>query len=384
MKRLVLVISLFSTAVAIAQTKQWSPSTASDWYSRQPWIIGANYIQSNTVNQIEMWQSDTFDGDRIDMELGWAESLGINTLRVTLHELVWEKDSGGMQNRMRKLLGIADKHKMKVIFVLFDSLGDPYPEPGHQRQPRPGVRNSLWVQSPGAKGLTDAKQIENALNYAEDVVAVFAIDKRVLAWDVWNEPDNTNSTSYANSELPNKVTAVRDLLPTLFRYVRAGGPTQPVTSGLWKNGDWSSMAALSPIEKIQVEQSDFISFQNYDGPEDFEKRVKWLKTFGRPVLCTGFLARNQGSSVDAILPIALKYDVGALVGDLVQGKTQRFLPQDSWKTPYVDKEPSVWSQDLFRTTGPLYRKEDADVIKQMIASAPKPVTNKPNSKKPGK
>jgi hypothetical protein len=171
MKRLALVISLFSASITLAQTAQWNPGTASDWYARQPWIVGANYIQSNTVNQIEMWQADTFDGDRIDMELGWAERLGINTLRVSLAEVVWEHDSGGMQSRMGKLLKIADKHKMRVIFVLFDSSGDPYPEWGHQRQPKPGVRNSLWVQSPGAKGLTDPKQVEQALSYAEDLVA---------------------------------------------------------------------------------------------------------------------------------------------------------------------------------------------------------------------
>jgi hypothetical protein len=383
MKYSVLVISLFSAAVGIAQTPQWSPSAASDWYARQPWMIGANYIQSNTVNQIEMWQPETFDGDRIDMELGWAENLGINTLRVFLHELLWEHDSGALTSRMGKLLKIAEKHKMRVIFVLFDSSGDPFPELGHQRQPKPGVRNSLWVQSPGARGLTDPTQVENALKYAEEVVAAFSIDKRVLAWDVWNEPDNTNATSYANSELPNKEEVVRALLPKMFQYARAGVPTQPVTSGLWK-GDWSSSATLSPIEKIQVELSDFISFQNYDGAQEFEKRVKWLQAFHRPVVCTGFLARNQGSSIEAILPIALKYDVGALVGDLVQGKTQKWLPWDSWQTPYVGREPSVWSQDLFRTTGPLYRPEDADVIRQMIASAPKPLTTKPTSKKPAK
>ena len=369
--------------MALAQTAPWNAGAASDWYVRQPWIIGANYIQSNTVNQIEMWQADTFDGDRIDMELGWAERLGINTLRVSLSETVWARDPGGMQSRMGKLLKIAEKHKMRVIFVLFDSSGDPYPEWGRQRQPKPGVRNSLWVQSPGAKGLSDPKAVEKALGYAEDVVAAFSIDKRVLAWDVWNEPDNLNATSYANSELPNKLEIVRELLPKVFQYARAGVPTQPVTSGLW-NGDWSSEAALSPIEKIQIEKSDFISFQNYDAPDEFEKRVKWLQGFRRPVVCTGFLARNQGSSIEAILPIALKYDIGALVGDLVQGKTQRWLPWDSWQKPYVDREPPVWSQDLFRTTGPLYREQDADVIRQMIASAPKPVSSKPNSKKSGK
>jgi len=382
MKRFGLVISLLTTA-AFAQSSQWSASAANDWYVRQPWIFGSNYIQSNTVNQIEMWQQETFDADRIDLELGWAENLGINTLRVTLDDLFWPHDSGGLLRRMDRLLRLAEKHKMKVIFVLFDSSGDPYADLGNQRQPKPGVRNSVWVQSPGAKGLTDPKAVEKALTYAEGVVAAFAINKTVLAWDVWNEPDTTNAGRYTNAEPPNKVELVRALLPRLFQYVRAGSPTQPLTSGLWK-GNWSGMDKLGPVEKIQVELSDFISFQNYDGPEEFEKRVKWLQAFGRPVVCTGFLARAEGSTFEAILPIALKYNVGALAGDLVAGKTQKWLPWDSWQTPYVGREPAVWEQDIFRTTGPPYRPEEPDFIRRMVASAPKPVTAKPPSGKKGR
>jgi len=383
MKRLVLVISFFATAVAIAQTPQWTPGAANDWYVRQPWIVGSDYIQSNTVNQIEMWQQDAFDADRVDLELSWAESVGFNTIRVFLHDLVWEHESGSLHRRIDKLLAVAEKHKIRVIFVLFDSSGDPYPELGHQRQPKPGVRDSLWVQSPGAKGLTDPKELTKALIYAQEVVAAFSIDKRVLAWDVWNEPDNINVGRYTAAEAPNKAELVRELLPKAFQYVRAGTPSQPVTSGLW-NGDWSSAATLSPVEKIQIELSDFISFQNYDGPQEFEKRVKWLQAYGRPVVCTGFLARNQGSTVEAILPIALKYGVGALAGDLVAGKTQKWLPWDSWQNPYVDREPSVWAQDIFRSTGPAYRPEEADFIRKIVAAAPKPVSAKPTSRKNSK
>ena len=383
MKRLVLLISLFGIAVANAQSPQWSAGAASEWYGRQPWIVGSNYIQSNTVNQIEMWQAETFDADRIDLELTWAESLGMNTLRVFLNDLLWQKDSGGLQKRMGSMLRLAEKHKMKVIFVLFDSSGDPYPELGRQRQPKPGVRNSLWAQSPGAKGLTDPKQLLNALNYAKAVVAAFSIDKRVLAWDVWNEPDNVNPGRFANSEPPKKAELLQAILPQAFQYARAGNPTQPVTSGLW-NGDWSSTAKLSPVEKIQIELSDVISFQNYDGPEEFEKRVKWLQAFGRPVLCTGFLDRNHGSTFEAILPIAKKYNVAALAGDLVAGKTQTWLPWDSWQTPYIDRKPEVWTQDIFTSTGPPYRQPEADFIRNAIASAPKPAPDKKSNKKGGK
>ena len=375
MKRSVLVISLLMNAAALAQTPQWSAATANEWYSRQPWIVGSDYIQSNTVNQIEMWQQETFDGDRIDLELGWAESLGINTLRVTLDDDLWEKESGGFQRRMDKLLKLAEKHRMRVIFVLFDSIGDPYPELGHQRQPKPGVRNSAWVQTPGSKGLTDPKQLQKALAYAEEVVAAFSIDKRVLAWDVWNDPGNTNEGRYGSFEPANKTELMRTILAQAFKYARAGNPTQPVTSGLAK-GDWSSADKLGPLEKIQVENSDVISFQNYDGPQEFEKRVKWLQAYGRPVICTGFLARNQGNTFEAILPIALKYDVGAISGDLVQGKTQMWLPWDSWLQPYTDRQPAVWVDDIFQSKGPPYREEETDFIRKTIASSIKPVARK--------
>lgn len=375
MKRLALVISLFVSAAAYAQSPQWTPAAANDWYNRQPWLVGTDYIQSNTVNQIEMWQQETFDADRVDLELGWAENLGFNTIRVFLHDLVWQRDASGFQKRINKLLNLVEKHKMKVIFVLFDSSGDPYPEPGHQHQPKAGVRNSLWVQSPGAKGLTDAKQLEKALIYAEEVVAAYSIDKRVLAWDVWNEPDNMNVGRFATSEPPKKAELMASILPKAFQYARAGNPSQPVISGLWK-GDWSSSANLSPVEKIQVELSDLVSFQNYDGPDEFEKRVKWLQTNGRPVLCTGFLDRNHGGTFEAILPIAKKYGVGVLGGDLVAGKTQMWLPLDSLQRPYTDREPAVWMQDIFRSTGPAYQPQEVDFIRKMIASSAKPVSKK--------
>jgi hypothetical protein len=371
-----LVISLLVNVAAQAQTPRWTAAAANDWYARQPWIVGSDYIQSNTVNQLEMWQQETFDADRIDLEMGWAENLGINSLRVPLHDLLWEHDSGGLQRRMEKLLKLAEKHKMRIIFVLFDSSGDPYPELGRQRQPKPGVRNALWAQSPGAKGLTDPKQLQRLLHYAEEVVAAYSIDKRVLAWDVWNEPDNTNAGRYGASEPPDKVDLVRGLLPQMFQYVRAGNPTQPVTSGLWQGGDWSSIDKLGPVARIQVELSDVISFQNYDGPAEFEKRAQWLQGYGRPVLCTGYLARDQGSTFQAILPLARKYNLGAFVGDLVAGKTQMWLPWDSWQHPYTDRQPAVWVTDIFTSTGPAYRQEEADFVRETITASPKPAARK--------
>ena len=365
MKRLLPAVLLFANGVALAQTPRWTEKEANDWYAKQPWLVGSNYIPSYAVNQLEMWQADTFNPTRIDIELGWAEDLGMNTMRVFLHDQLWQQDSAGFKRRIDRFLSIAKKHKIRPIFVIFDSCWNPFPELGFQRAPRPGVHNSGWVQSPGAKALADPFLQSRFLNYAQELVAAFYDDDRILAWDVWNEPDNTNDSSYGSSEPRNKVEMVRAMLPKAFEFVRAGRPSQPVTSGVWK-GDWSSADKLSPIEKMQIEQSDVISFHNYDKPEEFEKRVQWLERLHRPMLCTEYMARGNGSTFQGTLPIAKKYHVAAYNWGFVAGKTQTWLPWDSWKQAYTDREPSVWFHDIFKTQGEPYKPEEANFIRDTI------------------
>ena len=329
--------------------------------------MGSNYIPAYASNQLEMWQAETFDADRVEMEFQWAERMGMNTMRVFLHDLLWKQDPNGFRKRIDKFLTVAKRHNIKPIFVLFDSCWDPFPDLGIQRPPRPGIHNSRWVQSPGAAALQDPKQHIRFLEYATNVVLAFADDDRILAWDVWNEPDNTNDSSYGKSEPTNKKALVLALLPKVFDFVRSGRPTQPLTSGLW-HGDWSSPDKLTPIEKIQIEQSDMISFHNYGPPEEFEKRIEWLQAYKRPIFCTEYMARPTGSTFQAILPVAAKYKVAAINWGFAAGRTQTWLPWDSWQQPYTDRQPEVWFHDIFTTNGPPYRPEEVEFIRDIIAS----------------
>ena len=308
-------------AAALAQSPHWTESAANTWYAKQPWLVGSNYIPANAINPLEMWQADTFDPDRFDMELGWAEDLGMNTMRVFLHDIPWETDPGGFRRRIDRFLRSADRHHIKPIFVLFDSCWDPFPEPLRQRPAQPGVHNSRWVQSPGARALMDPALRKRSLEYVRGIMGVFGDDKRILAWDLWNEPDNTNSGSYGKIEPVDKVAVVTELLPKVFEWARAAVPSQPLTSGLWR-GDWSSREKLSPIEKIQIEQSDLISFHSYGPPDEFEKRIAWLEAFHRPILCTEYMARPNGSTFQGILPIAREHHVAAINWGFAAGKTQ--------------------------------------------------------------
>src|SRR5437868_2018916 len=194
-----IVVSILLAATALAEAQRWSEQKARDWYARQPWLIGSNYDPASAINQLEMWQADSFDPKRIDLELGWAEGLGMNTMRVFLHDLLWQ-DPEGFKRRLDQFLSIAAKHKIRPIFVLFDSVWDPDPKLGKQRAPRPGVHNSGWVQSPGRKALQNPSEYLRLEAYVKGVVGAFAKDERILAWDIWNEPDNTNQGSYGELE----------------------------------------------------------------------------------------------------------------------------------------------------------------------------------------
>lgn len=359
---LVLTASVLIAKPAFSQ-QRWSEAKANAWYAKQPYLVGSNFVPDDAINQLEMWQAATFNPKEIDRELGWAQGLGMNTMRVFLHDLLWQQDPDGFKQRMNVFLAIAARHHIRPIFVLFDSCWDPYPKLGPQHPPIPGVHNSGWVQSPGKVALMDPAQYPRLKAYVQGVVGAFANDSRVLAWDVWNEPDNTNGSSYGKDEPPNKVDLVLHLLPQVFGWARAEHPSQPLTSGVWQ-GDWSTLQTLSPMARVQITESDIITFHNYGWPEEFQMRIDELKQYHRPIICTEYMARGVGSLFDTILPLAKQNKVGAINWGFVAGKTQTYLPWDSWQRPYVLEQPPVWFHDIFYPNGKPYREREAEIIRK--------------------
>ncbi len=365
---LLLPIAIFSAVFCVAQSGRWSEQQANQWYAKQPLLAGSDYIPTDAINQLEMWQAATFDPQEIDRELGWAEGLGMNTMRVFLHDLLWQQDAPGFRQRIDTFLTIAAKHHIRPIFVLFDSVWDPNPVLGPQHPPIPGVHNSGWVQSPGAKALADPGQYQRLKVYVVGVVSAFGKDPRVLAWDLWNEPDNTNDEAYGKVELKDKEKYVAALLPQVFEWARSAQPMQPLTAGVWW-GDWSKPEKLDAIPRIELEQSDIMTFHNYGWPEEFEQAVKSLRGYHRPIICTEFMARGRGSTFDTILPIAKRMHVGAINWGLVAGKTQTYLPWDSWQRPYVNEPPAVWHHEIFHRDGRPYRERELEIIREFTGKA---------------
>jgi hypothetical protein len=355
------------SAVPSPETGRWPADKALRWYSSQPWLVGSNFLPSTAINELEMWQAETFDAATIDRELGWAQSLGMNTMRVFLHNLLWQQDSKGFLERMDAFLKIAESHKIRITFVLLDSVWDPLPKLGKQRDPKPHVHNSGWVQAPGADILKDSASWDRELKpYVKDVLTRFAKDDRIVMWDLMNEPDN-DSPQYKSSELSNKGAVALQLLRKEWQWAREVNPTQPLTSGVWK-GDWSSDAVLSEASRFQLDNSDVITFHSYDPPGEVKRKVASLRRYGRPVICTEYMARPLGSTFQAVLPLLREEKVGAYNWGFVSGKSQTIYPWDSWEKQYT-AEPPVWFHDIFHSDGKPYDPAEVALIQELTRRA---------------
>jgi hypothetical protein len=224
------------------------------------------------------------------------------------------------------------------------------------------VHNSGWVQSPGAERLGDGRYHAVLRDYVMGVLNQFRNDHRVLAWDLWNEPDNPADV-YLKVERRDKVELVTALLPQVFQWARSVNPSQPLTSGVWQ-GEWGDPRRRSPIADVQLANSDVITFHSYAKPSEFEDRINELAPWGRPILCTEYMARTLDSTVEGILPIAQRRNVGAYTWGLIAGKTQTYLPWDSWERPYLSP-PAEWFHDLVHPGGRPYRRGEIHTIRKL-------------------
>ena len=343
-----LCISVTSIVFAqknLLETNKWSHEKAQEWYDAQDWMIGANFNPSSAINQLEMWQKATFDPETIDRELGFAEGIGFNTMRVYLHSLVYSSDPEGLKDRIDTYLGLANKHGIKTIIVFFDDVWGKTPKIGKQPVPKPGIHNSGWMQDPGDPAHSDEKNFPQLKTYVQDIIKTFGDDERILMWDLYNEPGNTGKL---DTSLP--------LVKKVFLWAREINPSQPLTVGLW---NWNFVE----LNTFQAINSDIITYHNYEGPEQHKLVIELLKTHNRPLICTEYMARTRNSRFSNILPILKDENVGAINWGLVDGKSNT---KYQWDTPIEDgTEPDEWFHEVFRQDGTPYRKDETDLIKKL-------------------
>lgn len=336
---------LFTFQAIVAQEKKvWTVDQANAWYATQPWLVGANFLPSTAINQLEMWQAESFDPQTIAKELAWASSIGMNVMRVYLHDLAWQTDPQGFKKRMNDFLAIAAKNKIRILFTIFDDCWNPDAFPGVQPQPKPGIHNSGWVRSPNIAIHDNPMRWGLLEAYVKDVLSSFKDDKRILMWDLYNEPGNSG---YGLNSL--------ELLKRSFEWAWFVRPSQPLTSGTWFNN--------ATYNDYVLANADIITFHNYNDADQLEKEILEKQKVGRPIICTEYMARTRNSTFQTCLPVFKKYKVGAINWGLVAGKSNTIY---QWSKPMPDgKEPELWFHDVFRKDGTPYKTEEIAIIKSL-------------------
>jgi hypothetical protein len=326
---------------------KWSAAKAAEWYSKLPWISGANYLPSTAINQLEMWQAATFDTTTIAREFSWAKNIGFNAMRVYLHSLAWKQDASGFKQRMDQYLAIADRNGIRTIFVFFDDCWNPTPKTGKQPEPKPGVHNSGWVQDPGQQASYDSSNFPFLESYVTDVLKTFGKDSRILLWDLYNEPGNSG-----------KKDSSAALLTKVFQWARKVNPEQPVSAGLWA---WE----FEKLNEIQLTNSDVLTYHNYEDPQWHRRTLELFKATGRPMICTEYMARTRNSRFSNIMPMLKEKNIGAINWGFVAGKSNTIY---AWDTPIPSgSQPIEWFHDIFFPTGVPYRQDEVNLIKKLNA-----------------
>ena len=206
---------------------QWLPEKAWDWYNRQPWPCGFNYIPADAISYTEMWMGYCFNPDKIDGELRLAQEVGFNCTRVVLPFIVWEHEPEAFKQRLDKFLEICHTRRIQVMAALFDDCAfGPQVDPvfGWQPEVISGWYGNGWTPSPGHGMVRDRSAWPRLEKYVKDAMGIFKDDARLWVWDLYNGP--TNGVSIGQLLIPLGDASI-PLVEKVFQWAKEINPSQP-------------------------------------------------------------------------------------------------------------------------------------------------------------
>lgn len=353
---------------------RWSEEKAHNWLEKQGWLCGFNYLPGTAVNWTEMWQRETFDLDRICQELEWAARAGYNTLRTNLPFIVWLYDRDGLFERINAFLSVCQQKGIKVMMTLMDDCGfsGEHPFIGRQKEPVRDLHNSQAAASPGRNIVMLPSVWGNVEKYIRDIIGQFAKDERIIVWDLYNEPTNRMIFTLEGEKAfdPDMESYSIQLMEKAFLWARNINPSQPLTVGAWHIANILAPDApvyTHPADQRAMELSDVISFHAYVPLELMSKAIELLKQYGRPLICTEWLARHAGSVMAEQLPVFRENNIGCYQWGLVRGRTQTHIPWPEIKKINPDYHDR-WFHDVFDENGNAYDSSEMELLKRLTSA----------------
>ena len=356
--------------------RKWTVKEINDWYSKRPWLRGCNFLPSDCINRLDMWQSIGREEHlkTADKELQMCEDLGFNTVRLWANFDVYYKEPRKFMETLEMYIDLCDKHKQLVMLVLAYEEDLPY---GDTFVPKELGKQKLWnnhfnrdyekeeeiKQTIGFKHYMEYPEIKPIyLEMVEKIVKKYKNDSRVFCWNIMNEP----GILLGDRTIP--------ILDDLYTLVRSLNPIQPLCSDVWcglkEDGTCNTNA-----ENHGVELSDLMSFHSYSPYQLFVEKISFLKAnYDRPVLVTEWLHRCNHNNVQEIYPLLYLENMASYCWGFVAGGTCTTEPWNGFwaeveKNPEVNFDFTKWQHDLYRINYRPYDPREISVIKRINSLA---------------
>ena len=357
--------------------EKWSKERAWEWYNNRPWIRGCNYMSASCANRVDQWQSLHFDKylKETEAELKLMRELGYNSVRLILEYVVWEKEHDVFLKNFERYISLCNSYGISCMIVLANDCMPPKTE--LWKMPSIGEQSYDIGYHGGRKHSQHGRHNAPAPHYyldendsrekyfemVREIVSLYKDDARILMWDLFNEPGNSNRRGIT---MPN--------LKRMLDEVRKINPSQPLTIGAWWCGD--DRCFNNEIDQFALESSDIITYHNYGKYEEHIQVIKYLKGLGRPIMNTEWLARCTGNTVFENFPLFYLENIGCYNWGFVAGKYQTYEPYEGhWQWYNDDKHADIdftkWFHDLYRPSHRPYDPRETELISRLCALADK-------------
>ena len=346
------------TAVDLEKLRKarWDERRAFQYMQRFGEVKGCNYVPSDGSNVLHSPNQEL-----IRRELGWARNVvGLNCVRVWAGFAEYQTNQEAFLNNFDSFLQICDENQIKVLPVLsIQQMVDPdydFSSPDANKPQmnfHPSVHGGGWRSSGRLnwtccepEGAIPSKALNawpktkpKAEEFIRSVLTRYAKDERIILWDLYNEAPK----------------AARPLVEIIFQWGREVNPSQPL-SACWQGHDLSDVITFHTYARPGYETA------NRNSPGwDFLTELDWARAWGRPMLCTEWLARPFGNTIEAILPFFERYHIGWFVWGLCAvGPAQYQFP---WGWPMGSPPPEKWFHCLLYPDGTPYSAEEILLIR---------------------
>lgn len=356
--------------------QKWTKERVWDWYNKEPWIRGCNFMGSDCANRIDQWQEEGFEQRLIvaDRELKLAADTGLNAIRILPEYAVYREDPAGFYQRFERYLDTAAKYGIRAMLTLGNDCLLSYDDPNSHLKPGPqhydwgyhGGRkrsqHSSLNAEPGWCFLDDPEERDKVYQWVGDMITRYRTDERVVVWDLYNEPGNAHREEIS---IPH--------VKKYFEIAREVNPMQPITSAVHSmNGDPNQK--LPEVQRFILEESDIVSYHNYGSYMENIRILRLLKRHGRPIMNTEWLARMQHNTVEEMFPLFYLEKIGCFNWGLVAGLYQTYEPWEAIWENYErgrcrDIDFKVWFHDLYRPNLRPYDPHEIELMRELCSMA---------------